>query len=221
MVRDLRALLLFFLFVTSSATWAADAKKNAEMLKSEPNGCGAGWTVYLVPDSIPLFDCSFKEACDAHDNCYGKCTGREKDRAAPECEYLRCKPDGDLYRSRECRTTIKFARLAIEAERRRSQCDVSIGDDILAGNPGRAVCRAFAYAYAKAVKSFGESHFQGLDAVTGSVTQSKEDYEAAIRDFFRKGTEAEFQAFNDSPPSFKKNLKYVPGRGLINVGHGE
>jgi hypothetical protein len=47
--------------------------------------------------------------------------------------------------------------------------------------------------------------------------QPKEEYDKAIRDFFRHGTPAEFEQFNASPPSFGDPLKYEPGKGLINV----
>lgn len=217
MLRGMSLTCLLFQMLFMSTSLAEDSKKNVELLKSQPNGCGAGWTVYLVPDSIPLIKCTFKAACDAHDNCYGKCTGRSTDSSAPECEYLRCKADGDLYKSKQCKTSVKFTKLWVEAEKRRSVCDAAIGKDILTNNLGRSVCQAFSYAYEKAVRTFGEVHFQGLDDVTVKIEQSKEDYEGAIREFFVKGSEEEFEAFNASPPSFEEDLKYVPGKGLVNV----
>jgi len=200
-----------------SAALAEDAQKNAELLRSSPNGCGAGWSIYLVPDSIPLLKCTFKAACDGHDNCYGKCTGRALDPAAPECEYLRCRTGGDLFNSAKCLNNIKMIKLAVEAQKRRKTCDVGLGSDIIAGNIGRPVCQAFGYAYEKAVKSFGDPNFIGIDNVASTLTQPKEEYEAAIREFFRKGTDAEFAKFNTSPPSFEAPLKYVEGQGLTNA----
>jgi hypothetical protein len=204
--------------LVSLAASAEDAKKNAELLGSAPNGCGAGWTVYLVPDSIPLFRCTFRAACDGHDNCYGKCSGRALDTTAPECEYLRCKAGGDLFNSAQCKTSIRLTKLAVEAQARRKTCDLGLGSAIVANNIGRPVCQAFGYAYEKAVRSFGNPNFQGLDNVASTLKQPKEEYEAAIREFFRKGTDAEFAKFNANPPSFELPLKYVEGRGLINDG---
>lgn len=139
------------------------------------------------------------------------------DPNAPECEYLRCRPDGDLINSGQCKTSIKFTKLALEAQNRRKTCDVSLGSDIVASNVGKAVCRAFGYVYAKAVRNFGDPNFVGLDAVPATLKQSREEYEAAIREFFQKGSAAEFEKFNAIPPSMDSSLKYVEGRGLINI----
>jgi hypothetical protein len=203
--------------LTSSGAIAEDARKNAELLASSPNGCGAGWSTYLVLDSIPLLQCTFKAACDAHDNCYGKCSGRMTDPTAPECEYLRCRAGGDLFSSGQCKTSIKLTKLAVEAQKRRKTCDVGLGNDIVANNVGRPVCQAFGYVYEKAVRNFGDPNFQGIDSAPSTIKQSKEEYEAAIREFFRKGTTAEFEKFNASPPSLDSSLKYVEGQGLTNV----
>lgn len=219
MSRWIRSLVLAVCLLTPGAAFADEnAEENARLLESAPNGCGAGWTIYLVPDSLPLFHCSFREACDAHDDCYGKCAGREGDPSAPDCGYLRCKPGGDLYQSTTCTTDFKWTQLALKAQSRRGTCDRQIGKDIVAANLGKAVCIAFSFAYERAVKSFGETHFRGFGA-KHQIRQSKEDYEAAIREFFRNGTQTEFEAFNANPPSFDEDLKYVPGEGLVNIKH--
>jgi hypothetical protein len=205
------------LLLTLHATQAQDAKTNAELLKSAPNGCGAGWSIYLVPDSIPVAQCRFKAACDAHDNCYGKCEGRARDPKAPECEYLRCRKGGDLDGASVCETSAKFSRLAGAAIDRRRKCDVSLGQQIREDNKEKWVCAAFAYVYEHAVKTFGDAYFQGLDAVAGNIKQPKEEYDAAIREFFRQGTPAEFGAFLDNPPDLTKDIRYVKGKGLVNA----
>ena len=211
-VRFAGLLLLSLLCATAHAD---DAKSNAELLKSQPNGCGSGWSVYLVPDSIPLAHCTFRAACDGHDDCYGKCEGRVQDRRAPQCEYLRCREGGDLYNSPRCQSDPKFAKLDREAQKRRSKCDAKIGAKIREINEGKPVCQAFAYVYENAVKRFGDPYFKGIRI--SSLLQSKDDYDAAIREFFRRGTPAEFEAFNAHPPSFDGDLSYEPGKGLINV----
>ena len=112
----LRAAVLLLLLLQCTSARADDAKKNAELLKSQPNGCGSGWSVYLVLDSIPLAHCTFRAACDGHDDCYGKCEGRVQDRRAPQCEYLRCRQGGDLFKQPACQSDPKFAKL--DRERR-------------------------------------------------------------------------------------------------------
>ncbi len=211
-VRCAGLILLWPLCATANAD---DAKKNAELLKSQPNGCGSGWSVYLVPDSIPLAHCTFRAACDGHDDCYGKCEGRVQDRRAPQCEYLRCREGGDLFERPLCQSDPKFAKLDREAQKRRSKCDVEIGAKIREINAGKPVCQAFAYVYENAVKRFGNPFFKGLRI--SSLLQSKDDYDRAIREFFRHGTAAEFDAFNAQPPSFDRDLVYVEGKGLINT----
>lgn len=209
------AALAFIL--STAAALCEDAKENAKLLEAAPNGCGSSWNTYLVPDSIPLLKCTFRKACDDHDGCYGKCLGRIRDPQAPQCEYLRCNKGGDLHGTPECDESIKLAQLFKSAMDRRRSCDVNIGRAIREGNTGRPVCQAFAYVYEKAVKDLGESYFSGLDPTAQAVGQPQHEYELAIREFFKKGSPAEFEAFNTSPPSFTAPLKFVPGRGLVNV----
>ena len=204
-----------FLLLHGTTARADDAGSNAKLLKSQPNGCGSGWSVYLVPDSIPLAHCTFRAACDGHDDCYGKCEGRVQDRRAPQCEYLRCREGGDLYKQPRCQSDPKFAKLDREAQKRRSACDKEIGAKIRKINAGKPVCQAFAYVYENAVKRFGDPFFKGIRI--SSLLQSKEEYDDAIREFFRRGMPDEFEAFNAHPPSFDRDLTYEPGKGLINV----
>jgi hypothetical protein len=209
----LRAAALLLLLLQCTSARADDAKKNVELLKSQPNGCGSGWSVYLVLDSIPLAHCTFRAACDGHDDCYGKCEGRVQDRRAPQCEYLRCRQGGDLFKQPACQSDPKFAKLDREVKRR-SKCDAEIGAKIREINEGRPVCQAFAYVYENAVKRFGDPFFKGLRI--SELLQSKDDYDAAIRAFFLHGAPEEFEAFNAHPPALDQDLAYVPGQGLIN-----
>jgi hypothetical protein len=100
----------------ASIAQAQNAPANAKLLASKPNGCGSSWTIYLVPDSIPVAECTFRPACDQHDNCYGKCEGRAKDIRAPQCAYLRCRSGGDLFNSAQCKTDSNLKRLELEAK---------------------------------------------------------------------------------------------------------
>jgi hypothetical protein len=112
-----------------------------------------------------------------------------------------------------------LTRLAVEAQKRRKLCDIAIGSKIRLINPGRPVCQAFGYVFEKAVRRFGDAHFQGIDPIPQTLTQSKADYDAAIREFFRQGTVAEFETFNARPPSLDLPLQYIKGKGLVNVGN--
>lgn len=223
----MRALFLA-LFLASAPAHAQDAESdaevpesqtgtesNAELLASQPNGCGSGWTIYLVPDSIPVANCVFRAACDEHDGCYGKCEGRVKDTSAPQCEYLRCRKDGDLYKSDRCNTDARLKQLESDAQMRRQKCDIAIAAKIREINSGKPVCQAFSYAYEYAVKRFGDPFFKGIRPSANALNQ--EEYERAIREFFLHGSDAEFEAFNANPPDFSKALKYEPGEGLLNV----
>jgi hypothetical protein len=213
----LPALSLLLLFCQISIAHAEDAQANARLLESKPNGCGSGWSVYIVPDSIPLANCTFRAACDEHDGCYGKCEGRVKDRSAPQCAYLRCRKGGDLYASLKCKTDATLTKLERDAQKRRSKCDTEIGAKIREINKGRPVCQAFAYVYEKAVREFGDPHFEGIRATANAPDQSQDDYDRAIREFFLHGSKEEFAAFNARPPSFAEPLKYERGKGLVNI----
>ena len=157
----------------------------------------------------------FRAACDEHDGCYGKCEGRVKDTSAPQCEYLRCRKGGDLYKSAQCNTDARLKQLESDAQMRRQKCDIAIAAKIREINSGKPVCQAFSYAYEYAVKRFGDPFFKGIRPSANALNQ--EEYERAIREFFLHGSDAEFEAFNANPPDFSKALKYEPGEGLVNV----
>lgn len=185
------------------------------------NGCGSGWNVWVVPDSIPILNCQFRDACNKHDICYGKCEGSN----APECAYLRCKSGGDLYGSDQCRTDLALLRSWTDSQARKATCDHNLGDTIVSANPGRFVCGALGIVYRKAVKEWGGSAFSGLgDGQTIEAwRQPKDEYDKAIRDFFRLATPEQFEDFirsqNSSNPKVKFNhpLRFDPERGLVNI----
>ena len=130
------------------------------------NGCGTGWNSYLVPDRIVLAQCEFRSACDAHDVCYGKCGDVPVADRPSHCEYLRCKPGGDLLGNEQCRSK-KFDDLFGQANRRQRMCDTRFYLDLRAGNEGKPVCRAFTTIYSRAVRWFGEGAFAGMDGRPG------------------------------------------------------
>lgn len=189
---------------------------------SDPNSCGSGWNTWLVPDSIPILNCQFKSSCDSHDLCYGKCEGRAKDTSAPECAYVRCRKGGDLFRSEMCETDVLMMRSLVAAKVRRDKCDTSFYSVLRSSNQGKPVCEALAIVYRDAVKALGWDSFQGIDPTGKIVYQTEDEYNAAIRKFFLRGTEAEFRAFVSSADRGKPSvslgapLKYVPGQGLQN-----
>jgi len=185
---------------------------------SVPNGCGTGWNRYLVPDSIPLLKCQFKSACDKHDGCYGRC----ETSVDGVCEYRRCRRGGDLYGKDICMTDERLLNLNVMASIRRKQCDGSFHSDLRAANPGNIVCAAFAIVYREAVKAFGADVFIGADRFDGPP-QSQDEYEGAIREFFRAGSVQQFEKLVEGADSgnpvvnFKKAIYYSRSSGLINA----
>ena len=183
------------------------------------NGCGTGWNQYLVPDSIPILRCTFRNACDEHDICYGKCEGK----MLGECEYQRCRTGGDLFGQDICVTEPRFLALTARANKRKSQCDASFYERMVSLNHGKAVCKAFAVVYRDAVKNFGGGAFRGIDQFEGPI-QDKEAYEAAIREFFRNGTEQQYNEIanradsGNLPVNLRQPIQYDPNKGLVNVG---
>ena len=185
------------------------------------NGCGSGWNVWLVPDSIPVLGCQLKEACNRHDLCYGKCESKE----SQECAYLRCKSGGDLYESDRCRTDITLLRSLAESRERKALCDQKLSADITSANAGKFACAAVGIVYRLAVKEWGDSAFSGFDDETTieAWRQPKEEYDKAIRDFFLHGTQEQFEAFvrtqdgNSSKVNFDRPLRFDAERGLINT----
>lgn len=185
-----------------------------------PNGCGTGWNRYFVPDSIPLFQCQFKSCCDNHDVCYGKC----ESSVAGVCEYRRCRNGGDLFGKDFCMTDERMLKLQVMANVRRKQCDSSFYTDLRAANPGKMVCAAFAVVYREAVKEFGGDAFIGAERFDGPP-QSQADYEAAIREFFRSGSEEQFKRLVEGADAgnpvvnLKKDIRFSRTSGLTNAPH--
>ena len=66
--------MIFFLQVPKISL--AVTENDTQNLLVNINGCGTGWNNWLVPDSIPVLQCKFTEACNQHDLCYGNCEGR-------------------------------------------------------------------------------------------------------------------------------------------------
>ena len=121
---------------------------------TSPNGCGAGWSLLFVPNSIPLAKCQFKEACDNHDLCYGKC----ENSFAEECEYRRCRKGGDLYGDIQCLTDERLVNLIGKAEERRRKCDDELCDEIIEKVLHQFHCENF----------FNEAEFGMLNSLTRS-----------------------------------------------------
>jgi hypothetical protein len=183
-----------------------------------PNGCGTGWSVYFVPDSIPLAGCDFSKACDEHDGCYGKC----ETSIEGECEYRKCRPGGSLSGSTRCLTDEKLLALASRANQRRLVCDNKLCDKIREVNKGKAICQAFAIIYREAVKTFGDTAFNGLSGEK-VVNQSQDEYVGAVRAFLTVGTEKQFKDFVAAADAgkpkvdFSRPLAYDAPHGLKNV----
>jgi hypothetical protein len=182
-----------------------------------PNGCGAGWSRYFVPNSIPLLRCEFKVSCDAHDLCYGRC----ENTLSGDCEYRRCRLGGDLYGKPECVTDKRLFFLTAKAVERRQVCDENFYRQLRTVNANRAACSAFAVIYRDAVKNFGADHFSGIDGFVGP-RQPQEEYEGAIREFLQKGTESQFREIVEAADAGKplvnlrRPITFSPGRGLVN-----
>ncbi len=186
------------------------------------NGCGSGWNVWLVPDSIPLADCSFGGSCDRHDVCYGHCDGQ----TIGACAYLRCKNGGDLHGSDQCKTDMSLLTSQVDAAKRRVGCDAKFYADLRAANLGKMVCAALAIVYRDAVKEWGDAAFSGAGGmpIPPAWKQPQQDYNAAIRDFFREGSAAQFDAFVRSNDAHRPNvllsrpLRFDAEAGLVNLG---
>lgn len=217
------ALTLLVCFSVNGATSGPDTASlpsppGTPNMPSSPNGCGTGWNRYLVPDSIPVLQCDLHTACNSHDVCYAKCeTTLEGD-----CEYRRCRKDGDLQGNAKCKTDLRLQLLNAKAVERRLQCDISLAKDIQDNNSGKWVCKAFALIYREAVKNWGEDAFLGASQA-GEISQSRESYEAAIKEFFKDGTEAQFRALVESAEAgkpmvdMKKDIDFTPESGLVNI----
>jgi hypothetical protein len=211
---------LRFIIILVTFISAGCAVAQPENSATSVNGCGSGWNVWIVPDSIPILGCQFQDACNKHDICYGKCEGSN----TQECSYLRCKSGGDLYGTNQCRKDISLLRSWLDSRTRKATCDQNLHDAIVAANPGKFVCSALGVVYRLAVKEWGDAAFSGLgDGTTIEAwRQPKEEYDRAISDFFRLGTPAQFEEFVRSQEStypkvnFNLPLRFDTEHGLTN-----
>lgn len=192
---------------------------------AQPNGCGSGWNTNLVPDKIYLLQCTMKNACDAHDTCYGVC----ENRTDGECVYRRCRAGGDMEGAPACRVDLKFLKSESDAASRRSVCDAKFSVAIVESNPERWACKAVAIIYREAVKRWGDSSFSGYGSwdQPAAWSQSQLDYEQAIANFIASSSEESFMRFVKSFESgtpevnFCGRLQYVNGAGLKNIDSTE
>lgn len=158
------------------------------------NGCGSGRIAFLVPDNTMLSSCKFKNACDRHDICYG-----------------RCLPGGNLAGNSTCGV--------VEAKAlRRQTCDTAMQRDIIADNAGKSVCSLYASVYRFAVQLMGEQYFRGLAGTPTAVGQlndflaylnkNPDAFDAAslekafvsVADRGLEGVDYEFLLFHRNPP---------------------
>lgn len=183
------------------------------------NGCGSGWSRPFVPDKIQFLGCYFKKACDQHDYCYGAC---ESETKSPECEYLRCKDNGDLVGEPIC-DSVQYRDLREKSEKRKKICDLKFAEDLAQSNRGNGKCLFFAWLYPKAVQLFGSSSFVGIDP--GSVSLSQDDVDlslVSINNFITNASTEELQNFQSRIDNgtqvinFSRPLHYNKSKGLFN-----
>lgn len=153
------------------------------------SGCGAGITAWLTPNSIPVLRCEFGHACNAHDACYGKCEGLKPQLTSDECSYLQCKRGGLNYGRAVCEEDVTLVNSLVEAKTRRGKCDVAFMTDLRKLNVDSPPCRAFAEVYVVAVQFLGEKHFAGARPSGPPVRQTRDQYDAVLRQFFALATD--------------------------------
>lgn len=186
------------------------------------NGCGTGWSAYLVPDSIPLAGCNFRNACEIHDVCYGACERPQVLESDQTCIYRKCRFNGELYGQSICEQD-PYLSSEIAARVRRTSCDKRFYLDLRELNQGRLICVAFAALYAKAVEAFGLNAFIGVappSAKEGELPFTSGSREA-IESFFNQANEAQLRELIErieQPGQLDpaKPLMYIPGAGLRN-----
>lgn len=206
--RKLVALVAFFL--TSSQAFAA-----------EPNGCGSGWSTFVVPDRIKLLGCEFKASCDLHDKCYSICDSSLEGI----CEYRRCRTGGDLFGQDVCSEDKRLVDLIKAAQTRRDSCDVKLGDDIRNGNPNKWGCKALGVLYRYAVKEWGDGNFAGYGSRSQPLAwkQQQAAYNKALTDFLEHATQDDLKEFVESADSSTPvvnlcgRLRYSRDGGLENL----
>ena len=193
----------------------------AQPANFKPNGCGSGWNVYLVPDSIPLLSCNFANSCNDHDACYSKCINSTEG----DCEYRKCRKGGELYGNAICFSENKFNILEGKAINRRQACDDNFYTSMRQANKGKWACEALAIVYQKAVKDFGLDAFIGMGGFLNitALQQPESEYNKAIADFFTNSSERDFQEFVKNYDAGKPSvnlcgkLKFSENEGLTNV----
>lgn len=220
----MRTALLLAVALSTTCVVDAQTSSTGSSTHLAVNGCGTGWNTWLVPDSIPVLQCTFEQACNGHDVCYGKCEGKVRDTSAPECEYLRCREGGDLVGTSRCNgSDLTMAALLGSAQQRRLGCDNRLSLSIRTQNQGKPVCQAFGLVYRFAVRQWADGAFRGIDESGKYLEQTRADYDGAIREFFKSGSEDEFRRFvasiDETKPlvNLSEPIKYEKGRGLVNV----
>lgn len=90
-------------------------------------------------------------------------------------------------------------------------------------NPGKKSCEAFAQVYFRAVQYLGESSFRGVTRVGTASSQTRADYDSAIRQFFIEGTDKQFEVLLESlagasqnPLDLSRAIEFDSKRGLAN-----
>ncbi len=188
---------------------------------SDPNGCGSGWSTFVVPDRIRLLGCEFKASCDLHDKCYSIC---EKSITGI-CEYRRCRSGGDLFGNNICDEADKYKNLMSAAQARRRSCDVNLSDDIRNRNPSKLGCRALSVLYRYAVKEWGDENFAGYGSIDRpmALKQPQREYNKALTEFLEKASESDLKKFVDAADTGKPlvnlcgRLRYSEEDGLQNI----
>jgi len=143
-----RAFFAAFLLLVPSLAIAAPQCK--------ANGCGPdGFIGRLVPNHF-FHECEFKNCCDSHDVCYGRCLG--------------C---GDLHGSPACDDPAKRAA-------RKAVCDDALYNDINRVNANKILCKGFAYAYWSAVSLAGGGFFHGIVVTAAAEAKFRTDFDAAL-----------------------------------------
>lgn len=145
----IRMILTVIVLMIATPSFATDLPNNL------PNGCGtSGWGA-VVPDQSFITGCRFKDACDRHDVCYG-----------------RCLPGGTLFGQSTCTD---------EKERieRRTGCDSALYSDIASLNDDRAICGAYGALYRWAVIRFGKNAFHGASSARQQIDKLN-DFQAFV-----------------------------------------
>jgi hypothetical protein len=193
--------------------------QTATLPSPAPNGCGSSWNTYLVPDSIPILGCDFKDACNQHDTCYARCLPNTPTALLPECTYLKCEQNGELNGQAQCNTE-PFNTLRAQAAQRKKSCDLNFYSTLGAKNFSNLVCHAFSSLYYKAVDRFGGGSFFGAAPTIASLDVVPNFNRAVIADFLKNASPAELKRVEEdlkmTTPSLdlSKPLTFSADKGL-------